>query len=84
MQKTASVEGRQVKESVKLTDWANEPTVMELQADLQMANTWHDDHVTKVKGWLNLRNIEGKAKPKTAKNRSTVQPKLVRKQAEWR
>lgn len=84
MQKTASVEGRQVKESVKITDWANEPTVMELQADLQMANTWHDDHVTKVQGWLNLRNIEGKAKPKTAKNRSTVQPKLVRKQAEWR
>lgn len=67
-----------------LTEWAKEPSVMDLQADLQMAKPSHDAHVSEVEEWLNLRNVEGKAKAKTSGNRSSVQPKLVRKQAEWR
>jgi len=67
-----------------LTEWKNEPTVKALGEDLLMATPAHDAHVTKVKEWLDLRNIEGKAKPKTKKNHSQVQPKLIRRQAEWR
>lgn len=68
----------------KLTDWKKEPTVMDLAHDLQIARESHDSHVKKVDHWLNLRNVEGSAKPKVRKNRSSVQPKLIRKQNEWR
>ena len=44
----------------------------------------HDEHVTRIKKWQDLRNVTGSAKPKAHKNRSQVQPKLVRRQAEWR
>lgn len=68
----------------KLTKWKKEPSVMDLQHELLMAKESHDSHVQKVQHWLDLRNIEGKTKPKTGKNRSSVQPKLIRKQNEWR
>lgn len=67
-----------------LTDWEKEPTVMDLKADLQIAEPNHDVQVRKVKEWLDLRNVSGEAKPKRVRNRSSVQPKLVRKQSEWR
>lgn len=69
---------------VKLTDWAKEPTVMALKGDLEAAKPSHDLHVAKINRWNDLRNVTGSARPKTQKNRSNVQPKLVRKQAEWR
>ena len=68
----------------KLTEWPKEPTVLDLSHDLSIARESHDAHASKVRHWLNLRNVEGKARPKTGKNRSSVQPKLIRKQAEWR
>lgn len=67
-----------------LTGWKKEPTVLDLQDDMAVARQWNQDHTSKVQEWLAARNIEGKHKPKAAKNRSTVQPKLVRRQAEWR
>lgn len=67
-------------------EWAKEPTVMMLAEDLQMSMTSHDVQVTKIKRWIALREAAPK-RPKNAKqttNRSIVQPKLVRRQAEWR
>jgi len=68
----------------RLTKWKKEPTVMDLKEDLRIAEPSHDVQVAKVDTWLNLRNIEGKAKPKSKAGRSSVQPKLVRRQNEWR
>lgn len=68
----------------QLTDWAKEPSVLTLQDDLQIAKPAHDLHVSKVKNWLNQRNVEGDAKPKTGPNQSSVQPRLIRRQNEWR
>ena len=70
--------------AAKLTEWENEPTVLRLKEELDIAKQSHDDHVSQVKSWLDLRNITGSVKPKTGENRSSVQPKLVRRQAEWR
>ena len=66
----------------KLTDWKDEPSVMALEADLQVAKSSRDDMVNKIESWLDLRDGKRKGKPK--KNRSNVQPKLVRRQNEWR
>lgn len=69
----------------RLTDWAKEPSVMSLQADLTMAKPAHDGQVSRIKRWTNLRNVEGSAKPNIkTEGRSKVQPKLVRRQNEWR
>lgn len=69
----------------KLTDWANEPTVGTLKDDFEMAKPAHDMQVAKIRKWLELREAARKKdKTKTKANRSTIQPKLVRRQNEWR
>ncbi|MGQ0565586.1 MAG: portal protein [Gemmobacter sp.] len=68
----------------KLTEWAKEPSVMDLKADLEVARSFHDAHVQNVRRWNDLRNITGKVAPKKVQGRSSIQPKLVRRQNEWR
>lgn len=68
----------------KLTDWANEPTLEKLKQDLQSARQTHSSHVTKINRWNELLRVTGKAQPPKVKGRSSVQPKLIRRQAEWR
>lgn len=67
-----------------LTDWDNEPTVATLKADYDAAYSAHSSQVNKITGWLDNLNVEGAAKPKKSVGRSSVQPMLIRKQAEWR
>ena len=74
----------QTSPTVKLTDWKNEPELKVLTENYQSAKPSHDLQVIKIKEWTNLLTVEGKAKPKSLPNRSSVQPKLIRKQAEWR
>ena len=68
----------------KLTKWKNEPTVSDLKSDYTSAKSSKDTQVGKIDDWLDLLNVEGNHKPKKIKGRSSVQPRLVRKQAEWR
>ena len=70
--------------SEKLTDWKNPPTVADLKGDLTEAKATTDAQISKIDTWLDNLNIEGSAKLEKIKNRSNVQPKLIRKQAEWR
>lgn len=67
-----------------LTDWANAPTLQNLKQDLQDAKPIHDTQAGKIAGWLDNLNITGSAKVKPANGGSAIQPKLIRKQAEWR
>ena len=68
----------------KLTDWAKEPTVSNLKEDIEAVKPTQQALVAKINKWNNLRNIEGEAKPAKVMGRSSVQPKLVRRQAEWK
>ena len=68
--------------TTKLTKWKNEPSISDLQSDLESAESIHKDHVSKTEKWLN--KLAGKLEIKPLKGRSKVQPKLIRKQAEWR
>lgn len=68
----------------RMTDWANEPTLQALKQDMDAAKPSHDQMVSKLRKWENLLRVQGDAKPKEFKNRSKVQPPLVRRQAEWR
>jgi hypothetical protein len=71
-------------QSQKLTTWANEPTLQTLKGDLEVAKPAQQLQITRINGWNDLTAVRGKAKPPAAKGRSSVQPKLIRRQAEWR
>ncbi len=67
-----------------LTNWKREPSLPDLRADLEFARQETNDQKANVDGWLDLRNTTGAEAPKRAKaGRSSVQPKMVRKLAEW-
>lgn len=68
----------------RLTDWVQEPRLALLKQDLDSCKSSHDTQMTKVTEWADYKNGTGKAAPKAQKGQSKVQPKLVRKQAEWR
>ena len=68
----------------KLTDWAKEPSPQLLRQDLEAAKPSHDSQVSKITHWNDLMYVKGKAKPKKVEGRSSIQPKLIRRQAEWR
>ena len=69
---------------VTLTDWESPPKLRDLKQHLEDARPIHSSHVSQVNSWLEQRDVEGKAKPNVPKGNSQVQPKLIRKQAEWR
>lgn len=71
-------------QSHKLTDWANEPPIATLKEDLEMSKQSHDAQMIRIQHWNDLMFVKGKAKPAKVKGRSSVQPKLIRRQAEWR
>ena len=68
----------------KLTSWSNEPSLLTLKSDLEAAKPAHDAQMSRIQHWSDLMNVRGKAKPPEVKGRSQVQPKLIRRQAEWR
>jgi hypothetical protein len=68
----------------KLTSWSNEPTIQTLKGDLEASKPAHDAQVAKIQHWSDLLHVRGKAKTPQVKGRSSVQPKLIRRQAEWR
>lgn len=67
-----------------LTKWKNEPPLLTLKMDLEAAKPSHDTQLSKIQKWQDLLRAEGKARPPKVKGRSSVQPKLIRRQAEWR
>lgn len=68
----------------RLTDWSNEPSLLTLKGDLEAAKPAHDTQISRIQHWNDLMEVRGKAKPVKVKGRSSVQPKLIRRQAEWR
>lgn len=68
----------------KLTDWKNEPTLLQVKRDLEAAKPSHNTQVSRVKTWNDMLHVRGASRPAKVKGRSSVQPKLIRRQAEWR
>ncbi|WVI66566.1 portal protein [Vibrio phage pVco-7] len=70
--------------SSKLTEWKNEPSVADLQSNYDEAKGTKDTQVGLIDDWLAQLHVTGKYKPNTPEGKSSVQPQLIRKQAEWR
>jgi len=69
---------------IEVDGWTTPPRLKDLQQDETDAKTDHDKQKGKIRDWLDNLNIEGSAKIPVVKGRSSVQPRLIRKQAEWR
>ncbi len=65
-----------------LTDWENEPKFKDLYSDYKAAQDDHADLIIKLDAYEV--NMDGGEPIKVAKGKSTVRPKLIRKQAEWK
>lgn len=82
------MEKEQIKQSVEdtkpLTDWKNPPKLMDLTQDYEEAKIPHQKQVERIDEWLDNLFIKDSAKIPKVKGRSSVQPMLIRKQAEWR
>ena len=70
----------------RLTDWKKEPTVEDLREDLMMAKPLHQEMEANLDRWeKNLRAQNASQNPSSGtEKRSKIQPKLIRKHAEWR
>ena len=70
------------KDETILVKWKNPPSVSDLQQEFDDAKSSHSDQVKKIENYLY--HLEGKTGLKDKPGRSKMQPKLIRKQAEWR
>lgn len=70
------------------TGWENPPKTSQLITEMEDAIPYHSTQVQKIDEWLeNLNASQSKTKDgtkKKSKTRSEYQPRLIRKQAEWR
>jgi hypothetical protein len=66
------------------TDWSNPPKVDDLKQDFKDAQSNQQSQIVKIDTWLDNLNVTGSAVVKTANGKSSIVPKLIRKQAEWR
>ena len=69
--------------NTKLTGWANEPTVDNLKQDLNNCKASYSHQIAIIDKYMAELRADN-LKPRRDRTRSTVQPKLIRKQAEWR
>jgi len=65
-------------------EWKNPPRLADLKINLQDAQSAHDYAMSNIQEWLDYYHVRGVAAAKVRNNRSSVQPRLIRKQAEWR
>lgn len=68
----------------RLTDWANEPDLKDLKQDTESARPAQQTQNAKIARWNDILNCTGKFAGPKVKGRSSVQPKMARRQAEWR
>ena len=66
----------------KLTDWVKEPSIRDLKQNIDNAYIEQQSHLSNLARWDS--NFCVSNAKKTNKNRSTIQPKVIRKHAEWR
>lgn len=73
-----------ISNQVKYTNWENEPTLSQLQDDFLSCRDSHNEWVSNVNQWNNATDVTGDYKPKKIKGRSSVQPRLIKRQNTWR
>lgn len=64
--------------------WSTPPTLLDLKADFNSTKNSHSNEVSRRDEHLEHLHLSGSLKLKPVRGRSRVQPKTIRKHAEWR
>ena len=64
--------------------WKKPPTIGALTKLFEDAASEHAESIAKIDGWLDNLHVKGKSKRKKRDGRSSITPKVIRRQAEWR
>ncbi len=67
-----------------MPDWKSIPTLVDMRRNYKDAEPARNLHAGLIETWLDNFHVRKSAKPKTNKGFSSIQPRLIRKQAEWR
>jgi hypothetical protein len=67
-----------------LTTWKNAPTIKDLKQNITDGELEQTRHANNVKRWMDNRSVTGSAATSKVKGKSSIAPKLIRKQNEWR
>lgn len=72
-----------------LTDWKNEPSIWDFRGDVEMTLNQRSFHHGRIQNWRDMYHCRGKYSGFNGDydhdtKHSTVQPKLIAQQAEWR
>ena len=67
-----------------LTNWSKEPSILDLKRDFEECQTDHAKYTTKLQQWEDAFNIKPIPESADKKVQSRINPKLIRKQYEWR
>ena len=70
------------KDTSKTKGWVKKPKLEELKHDLEQAKSSHSTFISNLDNWQKLYDAE--KRPQGKDNSSRIQPKLIRKQVEWR
>lgn len=68
----------------RLTDWKNEPELADLKSEFMACSSTHGTLVQNINEWSSLHKGDLPARLKADQTKSQAQPKLVRRQAEWK
>ena len=68
----------------RLTTWASEPELNDLKSEFLACESTHGALVANIQEWERLHKGELPAAMTVDKTKSQAQPKLVRRQAEWK
>lgn len=68
----------------RLTSWKSEPELTDLKSEFMACESTHGALVSSIESWAALHKGDLPAAIKSDKTRSQAQPKLVRRQAEWK
>jgi hypothetical protein len=63
--------------------WENAPTLKDLQQDLELARSPHNAQKARVHEWMENLHVKSEDSKKEA-GRSSIQPKVIRRNNEWR
>jgi hypothetical protein len=68
----------------KFTSWKQEPSLLDLKQDYNNCLNNHKQFVSMIQKWEDLKNVVGQYKPTKRQGKSSLQPKTIQKQFEWR
>ncbi len=75
---------QQIVEDIKPAGWTKAPTLLDLKKDFEQTESFHAKQIANLNRWEESFDVQPIAENKEKKAQSRINPKLIRKQYEWR